>query len=127
MLKAGERPPFVVLHLEHGDHPSRMETGRIRSNQEKAVTLRSVTHTKGLPSSLSQVLVRIFLVVRQSLTPHRQKQSGFTPEKSTVYRIRALRVLTESLRDVRTGHLPYASSRRLYASPQGFRLGEPDF
>ena len=65
-----------------------------------------------------KVLARILLDrVRQKLLTHqRHEQSGFTPNKSTVDRILALRALTEHLRDFRTG---------LCGSPQGVRLGEP--
>ena len=49
---------------------------------------------------------RIFDSVRQKLlTQQRHEQSGFTPKKSTVDRILALRVLTERLRDFRIGLL----------------------
>ena len=44
--------------------------------------------------------------VRQKLLTHkRHEQSGFTPKKSTVDCILALRVLTDRLRDFRTGLL----------------------
>ena len=54
-----------------------------------------------------KVLARILLDrVRQKLLTHqRHEQSGFTPKKSTVDRILALRVLTERLRDFRLGLL----------------------
>ena len=54
-----------------------------------------------------KVLARILLDrVRQKLLTHqRHEQSGFTPKKSTVDRILALRVLTERLRDFRIGLL----------------------
>ena len=43
---------------------------------------------------------------RQKLLTHqRDEQSGFTPKKSTLDRILALRVLTECLRDIHTGLL----------------------
>ena len=72
------------------------------------VTPRSVT-TKGvtLLSVPGKVLARILLDrVRQRLLTHqRHEQSSFTPKKSTVDRILALRVLTERLRDFRIGLL----------------------
>ena len=54
-----------------------------------------------------KVLARVILDrVRQKLLNHqRHKQSGFTPKRSTVDRIKALRVLTERLRDFRIGLL----------------------
>ena len=50
-------------------------------------------------------------------THQRHEQSGFTPKKSRVDRIRALRVLTESLRDFRIGLLvAYVNFRKAFDS-----------
>ena len=69
-----------------------------------------------------KVLARILLHrVRQKLLTHqRHEQSGFTPEKSTVDRILALRVLTERLRDFRIGLLAaYVDLRKAFDSVNG--------
>ena len=72
----------------------------------------------GYPLSVpGNVLARNLLdKVRQMLLTHqRHEQSGWTPKNSTVDRILALRVLTERLRDFRSGLLAaYADlARRL--------------
>ena len=65
-------------------------------NNYRRVTLLSV------PSKVpAQVLLD--RVHQKLLTHQRHEQSGFTPKKSTVDRILALRVLTERLRDFRIG------------------------
>ena len=80
-------------------------------------------NNRGLPTSLCQarswhVIARILERVRRTLLPHqRHEQSGFTPKKSTVNRILALRVLTERLRVFRVGLLAaYVDFRKAFDS-----------
>ena len=66
-----------------------------------------------------KVLARILLDrVRDQLLKHqRPEQSGFTPKKSTVDRILALRVLTERLREFQCGLLAaYVDLRKAFDS-----------
>ena len=74
----------------------------------RSVTKRGVT----LLSVPGKILAPIFLDrVRQKLLTHqRHEQSVFTPKKSTVDRILAIRVRTERLRDFHTG--PCLAQRR---------------
>ena len=85
------------------------------------MTPRSVTTAGDYPSCVPcKVLARILLDgVREKLPTHQRHKhsSGFSPEKSTVCRILAFRLLTERLCDFRT--LPVCS---LCGSPQGVRL-----
>ena len=72
------------------------------------MTPQTVTPTGvTLLSVPGKVLARILLdrVGRKLLTHQRHEKSRFTPMKSTVDRILALRVLTERLRDFRIGLL----------------------
>ena len=97
MLKAGRsRCPFfdahsVVVHLEHGDNPDRLEMGVVvpiwkgKGDTQKCNNYKGVTFLS-LPG---KVMARILLDrVHQKLLTHQcHEQFGFTPEKFTVDRI----------------------------------------
>ena len=63
-------------------------------------------------------MARILELPRQKLRTHqRHEQSGITPSKSIVNRILALRVITEHLRDFRSGLLAaYIDLRKVFDS-----------
>ena len=91
-----------VFHLEHGGHPTDWKRGVVvpiwkgKGDTQGCNNYREVT----LLSVPGKVLARILVDrVRQKLLTHqRHEQPGFTPKKSTVDRILALRVLTDRLR-----------------------------
>ena len=91
-------------------HPPRGNQAGSEPSETRESTWR-VRHLRGGAQGggrrhLSVVIPILLDRVRQKLPPNqRHEQSGFTPEKSTVDRFLALRVLTERLRDFCIGLL----------------------
>ena len=102
MLRAGEPAALLWVHTllcSFGTRGSSRPTGdwalSFRSRKARVIP-RSVTTKGGLPSSVpGKIVARILLdEVRQMLLTHQHhEQSGFTPKKSIMDRILAIRVL----------------------------------
>ena len=115
LLKAGGNAALVSLHAvlcsawNTGIIPTDWKRGLVvplwkgKGDRQDCINYRGMT----LLSVPGKVLARIILVrVRHHLLEHqRPEQSGFTPKRSTIDRILALRVLTERRREFRQGLL----------------------
>ena len=111
-LKAGGDSAVEALHVilgsvwTTGEIPSDWKRGIIvplwkgKGNRQDCNTYRGVT----LLSVPSKVLAKVLLArIRPHLLKHqRLEQSGFTPKRSTIDRILALRVLSERMREYRS-------------------------
>ena len=127
LLKAGGQPILLPLHAvisaawRTGDIPTDWKRGLVvpiwkgKGDRQDCNSYRGVT----LLSVPGKVFARLLLDrIRSHLLLHqRPEQSGFTPKKSTVDRILALRVLIERKREVNQGLLAaYIDLRKAFDS-----------
>ena len=113
MLKAGEAAALLWLHIllctiwNRGIIATGHEALSFQSEMERVIP-RSVTTTGDYPFPRAKKVLATQSSVQgppKLLTHQRHEQSSFTPKKTTVDRILALRVLTDCLRQFCTGLL----------------------
>ena len=99
----GYSAAFLWLHT----HSDPLEKRRCRLDLEGKLDTQVCYNYKNVTLVFipGLVLTRFLVdrVCQKLLTHQRYEQSGFTPKRATLCRILALLVLTERLRDIRTG------------------------